>query len=154
MEHKPDSYEAVKRIAMQLDSRYWERHRKKTRAEKAKAKSNNSASGSNSGNSGNSGNKSRGSGNSNSHASSSNNKSSNSGKSSTSGSNSTPSHLGKDGKLTPAERKQCMDNKLCMFCGAGGHMAQDCSKFSSFATKEHATTVSVSKKLDSKDSKK
>ena len=105
MEHKPDSYEVVKRIAMQLDSRYWERQCEKTYAEKAKPKSNNSASGLNSGNSGNSGNKFRGSGNSNSHASSSNNKSSNSSKSSNSGSNSTPSHLGKDGKLTPAKRK-------------------------------------------------
>ena len=33
--------------------------------------------------------------------------------------------LGSDSKLTSDERKRYFDNKLCMFCRAGGHMAKD-----------------------------
>jgi hypothetical protein len=43
--------------------------------------------------------------------------------------------LGKDGKLTTAERKHCFDNKLCMFCGLAGHIAKDCPKSTSQASK-------------------
>jgi len=32
----------------------------------------------------------------------------------------------KQGKLTPAECKYCMDNNLCLYCGKPGHKAQDC----------------------------
>jgi hypothetical protein len=32
----------------------------------------------------------------------------------------------KRGKLTPEERKYCMDNNLCLYCGKPGHKAQDC----------------------------
>jgi hypothetical protein len=32
----------------------------------------------------------------------------------------------KQGKLTPEERKYCMDNNLCLYCGKPGHKAQDC----------------------------
>ena len=43
--------------------------------------------------------------------------------------------LGKDGKLTPAERQRRMDNNLCMFCGSPGHMVKDCPKGTSSAAK-------------------
>ncbi|KAG6327212.1 hypothetical protein ID866_11877 [Astraeus odoratus] len=36
--------------------------------------------------------------------------------------------LGKDGKLTLEERKQCLDNKLCMFCRDNGHFSNNCPK--------------------------
>ena len=36
--------------------------------------------------------------------------------------------LGKDGKLTPGERKRRFDNGLCMFCGAAGHLVKECPK--------------------------
>ncbi|KAG6327572.1 hypothetical protein ID866_11517 [Astraeus odoratus] len=36
--------------------------------------------------------------------------------------------LGKDGKLTPEEKKQCLDNKLCMFCRDDGHFSNNCPK--------------------------
>jgi hypothetical protein len=31
--------------------------------------------------------------------------------------------LRKRGKLTPEERKHCMDNNLCLYCGKPGHKA-------------------------------
>src|SRR6266481_9955229 len=48
--------------------------------------------------------------------------------------------LGKDGKLTPAERQRCMENNLCLFCGKTGHLAKDCSKVPS-AAKARATAT-------------
>jgi len=45
------------------------------------------------------------------------------------------SKLGKDGKLTAEERKQCIDNKLCLFCGSTRHSTHDRQKSSSCATK-------------------
>ena len=43
--------------------------------------------------------------------------------------------LGKDGKLTAAERSRRFTNNLCLFCGGVGHTAKDCPKSSSSATK-------------------
>src|SRR6266481_3394175 len=48
--------------------------------------------------------------------------------------------LGKDGKLTPAERQHHMENNLCLFCGKTGHLAKDCSKVLS-AGKARATAT-------------
>ena len=63
--------------------------------------------------------------------------------------------LGSDGKLTFYEQKRCFDNKLCMFCGAGGHMAKDCLKSTSRASKgRSATTTPETKPEDSSESKK
>ncbi|KAG6327868.1 hypothetical protein ID866_11221 [Astraeus odoratus] len=36
--------------------------------------------------------------------------------------------LGKDGKLTPEEKKRHLDNKLCMFCREDGHFSNSCPK--------------------------
>ncbi|KAG6328701.1 hypothetical protein ID866_10388 [Astraeus odoratus] len=36
--------------------------------------------------------------------------------------------VGKDSKLTLEEKKQCLDNKLCMFCGDNGHFSNNCPK--------------------------
>ncbi|KAG6328089.1 hypothetical protein ID866_11000, partial [Astraeus odoratus] len=38
-----------------------------------------------------------------------------------------PDHI-KDSKLTPEERKQHLDNKLCMFCRDDGHFSNNCPK--------------------------
>jgi Zinc knuckle len=46
--------------------------------------------------------------------------------------------LGKDGKLTPQECQRHMDGNLCLFCGKGGHMAKDCTKATSSASKMKA----------------
>ena len=65
------------------------------------------------------------------------------------------SKLGSDSKLTSDERKHHFNNKLCMFCGAGGHMVKDCLKSTSRASKSHSvTTTPETKPEDSLESKK
>ncbi|KIO09187.1 hypothetical protein M404DRAFT_22375, partial [Pisolithus tinctorius Marx 270] len=49
--------------------------------------------------------------------------------------------LGKDGKLTSAERQRRMKNNLCLFCGEAGHSAKDCPKSTSRAAKACAATA-------------
>ena len=51
------------------------------------------------------------------------------------------SKLGKDGRLTPEERKRRFDNNLCLICGKGGHRAADCNK--SKASQAKAAKVST-----------
>ena len=58
------------------------------------------------------------------------------------------SKLGKDGKLTTAERKHRFDNKLCMFCGLTGHMAKDCLKSTSRASKGCTVTTTPEATLE------
>ncbi|KIJ07908.1 hypothetical protein PAXINDRAFT_18920 [Paxillus involutus ATCC 200175] len=53
------------------------------------------------------------------------------------------SKLGKDGRLTAEERKHRFDLKLCMFCGNAGHMAKDCRKSSSSASKARAAKTAT-----------
>ena len=48
--------------------------------------------------------------------------------------------LGKDGKLTPQERQRCFDNKLCLVCDQGGHIATACLK-----AKPHTAKASLGK---------
>ena len=49
--------------------------------------------------------------------------------------------LGKDSKLTAAERKNRFDNKLCMFCSLAGHIAKDCLKSTSRASKGRTAAI-------------
>ena len=56
--------------------------------------------------------------------------------------------LGNDSKLTSDERKHHFDNKLCMFCRAGGHMAKDCLKSTSRGSKSHFATTTLETKLE------
>ena len=60
--------------------------------------------------------------------------------------------LGKDSKLTAAEQKNRFDNKLCMFCSLAGHIAKDCPKSTSQASKGHtvATTPETKPEVSSK----
>ena len=51
--------------------------------------------------------------------------------------------LGKDGKLTQAERTRRFNNNLCLFCGGEGHTAKECPKSSSSATKAKADSAPV-----------
>ncbi|KIM68553.1 hypothetical protein SCLCIDRAFT_20456 [Scleroderma citrinum Foug A] len=59
--------------------------------------------------------------------------------------------LGKDGKLTAAERKRRLDNNLCMFCGGTGHFTDKCPKKSSKA-KAHAAATEKSAESRKSDS--
>ncbi|KIM49956.1 hypothetical protein SCLCIDRAFT_34879 [Scleroderma citrinum Foug A] len=56
--------------------------------------------------------------------------------------------LGKDGKLTADEQKQCLNNNLCMFCGGTGHFANKYHKKVKQA-KACAAATAMSGKLDS-----
>ncbi|KAG6326913.1 hypothetical protein ID866_12176 [Astraeus odoratus] len=49
--------------------------------------------------------------------------------------------LGKDSKLTAAERKRCFDLNLCMFCGGNGHFLDKCPKKEAKAKARAATAV-------------
>jgi len=51
--------------------------------------------------------------------------------------------LGKDGKLTPAERSRRISNSLCLFCGDAGHNAKDCPKSASRAAKARAAQATT-----------
>src|ERR1700719_2811659 len=50
--------------------------------------------------------------------------------------------LGADGKLTPEERQWRFDNNLCLFCGAAGHKANKCHKWTSRANANAARVTS------------
>ncbi|KIN92814.1 hypothetical protein M404DRAFT_36700 [Pisolithus tinctorius Marx 270] len=52
-----------------------------------------------------------------------------------------PSKLGKDGKLTPEERKRHIDRNLCMFCGGSSHFADKCPKKTRKAKARAAATT-------------
>ena len=56
--------------------------------------------------------------------------------------------LGKDGKLTAAERKNHFDNKLCMFCGLAGHITKDCPKSTSRVSKGCTAATTLETKLE------
>ena len=129
---KPDNLNTLKEMAQNLDHRYWERKAKQARE------------------AGTSGKPSGGSKTSDSKSQApSRSRASQSSKPSTSGapptmpSGNTPkgksgtpqgsktqdrSHLGPDGKLTPAERTWRIKAGLCLFCAGENHMAADCPK--------------------------
>ena len=54
--------------------------------------------------------------------------------------------LGKDGKLTAVEQKNCFDNKLCMFCHLTGHIAKDCPKSTSQVSKGRTAAITLEAK--------
>ena len=51
------------------------------------------------------------------------------------------SKLGKDGKLTQAERQCRFKQNPCLFCGKTGHIAKECSKVTSTATKARSASA-------------
>jgi hypothetical protein len=66
--------------------------------------------------------------------------------------------LGKDGKLTVAERARRFANNLCLFCGGVGHTAKECPKSSSSAAKAKGRSAKAKsdkpEKTPAEDSKK
>ena len=59
--------------------------------------------------------------------------------------------LGKDGKLTQQERQRRLDNNLCIFCGCTGHMAKECPKSTSAASKAKARASTAGDDESKKD---
>ena len=50
--------------------------------------------------------------------------------------------LGKDGKLTPEEKKRRWENHLCLFCGGAGHTVETCPKKAAAAKARAAEVTS------------
>jgi len=124
---KPSGLKALQDLVATLDQRYWERQSEINRDKKtastsaAKPTSSDKSSG---------GQQSNGSKQDNRQQ---NNKNKDQKKPATpttpatSDKNSIAKLLGPDGKLKPEERQRRLDNKLCLRCGKGGHMASDCT---------------------------
>ncbi|KIN98698.1 hypothetical protein M404DRAFT_31179 [Pisolithus tinctorius Marx 270] len=60
-----------------------------------------------------------------------------------------PSKLRKDGKLTPEERKHCIDRNICMFCGGSGHFTDKCPKKATKAKAHAVATTEAASALGS-----
>jgi hypothetical protein len=145
---KPATLDAMKLLAHSIDSRHWERIREKSRSGKSKSDDKPDNSKTDKGNKSDDKGKSSSS-NNNSNNSKGNNKNSNkSGKTPSSSGSSNPlaDKLGKDGKLTQQERQRRFDNQLCMFCGGVGHIAANCPKASSSASKAKARAAKPKEK--------
>ncbi len=155
LRHKPDTYEEMKDAAQDYDARYWERERERSReerkSEKPKQASTPNSSNNNHRSSGtpNSGSSNPRPPNNNFASTSSTPRPSYNSSANSKAAPTTPTHIGKDGKLTPAERKRRLDAGLCLFCGASGHRVKDCPKSTSSAAKGRAATVSVDSKSKS-----
>lgn len=148
---KPDSLPALRNLAQNIDARYWTRRdevaRENSSRNAAPTRTSDSTSGNQSGGKKPSSNTSSSSGSKNQSTSSSSSKSS------------SPKpyadKLGKDGKLTPAERARRIKEKLCMFCGGSGHIASECKKRPTPDAKARAATATPAKAAESDaDSKK
>ena len=155
---KPNTLHKLRCLAQSIDSQYWEccsevawenlttnknehsndkgKGNEKTNTTQNVDKNKNNNSGkSNSGNSGNSGNANAGSSNTNQKKPNPD----------------LSSKLGKDGKLTQAERHRHFEQNLCLFCGKTGHIAKECSKATSATTKAHSASA-MDKSSDAKSS--
>ena len=59
------------------------------------------------------------------------------------------SKLGKDSKLTQAERQHRFEQNLCLFCSKTRHITKECYKATSSATKA-CSTITMDKNSDAK----
>jgi hypothetical protein len=127
---KPDTLPDLRVLAQSIDGRYWEREEETRRerggqsSEKKTEKPQNQASSSSSSSQNKPHKKPSASHNSGSSSHNSDRKPSDLG-----------DKIGKDGKLTNAERARRFANNLCLFCGGVGHTAKECPKSSSSAAK-------------------
>lgn len=135
---KPATMREMREQVMRIDNRYWEQ-RERNRAAKSnpskdtlQQQQKGKGKAPNPGNSANSNTQSNSNSTPNSNAKSGKtpNPSSTSQSTSSSSTSSNPlaNVLGKNGKLTPAERQRRKDKNLCMFCGGSGHVADSCPK--------------------------
>jgi len=135
---KPLTLHGLRALCQEIDAHYWERKDEiscttKTQSTSSPTKPSNSG-----GNSSNSGQEKSKAGNPSSSASGSSKTTSN--QSSSSSRPDLTNKLGKDGKLTADERKQRLDNNLCMFCGGTSHFMDNCPKKTK---KAKARTVAI-----------
>ena len=142
---KPTTLNSLRTLAQSIDSRYWARQGEITRENKANNSAKKDKPSHNDKKSDSKGESSKSNPNSANPA----NKSAKSDKPSNSASSfkkpDLSNKLGKDGKLTPEERKRRFDNNLCLFCGGAGHAAKDCPKSTSSAAKAKARSAKAEK---------
>jgi hypothetical protein len=121
---KPDELLVMKEKAADFDDRYWAREEEKKHDNRNRSHNSSSTAPRNDNSS-----------NLNKNHSSSNSSSSSNKKpfvpkapQADASSSSSSTHLNKEGKLSDAERKRRMDNKLCIICGESGHFRNNCPK--------------------------
>jgi hypothetical protein len=122
---KPKSLKDMRRLAHDIDARYWKRKEEISRENPGSSNRSSNLSG----NPSKSSSSSKPSNSSNSKSSQPNKPSTSTPSSSTSNPKKGPdlsNKLGKDGKLLPEERKRRLDNSLCLFCGGPNHISTDC----------------------------
>jgi hypothetical protein len=144
---KPSGLKALQDMVSTLDQRYWERQSEINKDKK----SNNSASANTSANKPTSSDKTSGSQQSNG-SKQDNRQQPKKDQKKQANPPTTPANpgksaianlLGPDGKLKPEERQRRMDNKLCLRCGKGGHMVNECPTSSKSNTKGRTATVAA-----------
>ncbi|KIO03931.1 hypothetical protein M404DRAFT_78918, partial [Pisolithus tinctorius Marx 270] len=125
---KPSTLAQLCKLAQTINACYWE-HKAEISHTTNKHQSSSNSNNNKSGGSSNNGQEKTKTGNNNNSGSSPKPVSSKPGNNNNSNSSKAePSKLGKDGKLTPEERKHCLDGNLCMFCGGSSHFADKCPK--------------------------
>jgi len=145
---KPLILHGLRALCQEIDARCWERKDEISRTTKSQPTLSTTKSSNSGGNSSNSSQEKSKTGNSPSSANSGLSKTT----SNQSSSGSRPdltNKLGKDGKLTADERKRCLDNNLCMFCGGTGHFVDNCPKKTKKAKAHTAAIAAESCKTDS-----
>ncbi|KIO00537.1 hypothetical protein M404DRAFT_152594 [Pisolithus tinctorius Marx 270] len=148
---KPQTLHELRHLAQEIDARYWEHKEEVQQASKHQGSSNssnNKSGGSSSNSQPKSGQEKAKTGSNNNSSSSPKLASSKLGNNNNSNSSKPePSKLGKDGKLTPEERKHRIDGNLCMFCRGSGHFADKCPKKARKAKARAAATTEAASAL-------
>jgi len=145
---KPLTLNGLRALCQEIDARYWERKDEISRTTKSQPTSSTTKPSNSGGNTPKSGQGKSKTGNSPSSTNSGSSKTTSNQSSSGSRLDLT-NKLGKDRKLTADERKQWLDNNLCMFCGGTGHFTDNCPKKSKKAKAHAAAVAAESGKTDS-----
>ena len=154
---KPRTLFGMVEKAQNADNRYWERQEERARhdATRPKPQSNqidNKGQSKPSGSGSNNDNKSSSSSNQNKNSNKDKGQQSSSSSGNNNKSDDKSSILGKDGKLTEAERNRRKTMGLCLFCGKTGHRASDC-RAAKVATAARAAKVTESSGASASESK-
>jgi len=149
---KPLTLNGLRTLCQEIDVRYWERKDEISRTMKSQPISSTTKPSNSGGNSSNSGQEKSKTGNPSSSANSSGSSKATSNQSSSGSRPDLTNKLGKDGKLTADERKRCLENNLCMFCGDTGHFTDNCPKKTKKAKAHTAAIAAESSKTDSTNS--
>jgi len=147
---KPLTLNGLRTLCQEIDARYWERKDEISRTTKSQPTSSTTKPSNSGGNTPKSGQAKTG--NPPSTANTSGLSKATSNQSSSGSKLDLTNKLGKDRKLTAEERKQRLDNNLCMFCGGTGHFADNCPKKSKKAKAHAAAVAAESGKMDSTNS--